>query len=86
MIKYAANTFLATKTTLINEIAGLRERVGGDVKEVVSGIRLDGRIGKNSFMRVQVMRARAFPEIPPRWHGSDRNMYILCRLPKPSFA
>ncbi len=50
MIKYAANAFLATKITFINEIAGLCERVGGDVKEVARGIGLDGRIG-NKFLR-----------------------------------
>ncbi len=49
MIKYAANAFLATKITFINEIAGLCERVGGDVKEVSRGIGLDGRIG-NKFL------------------------------------
>jgi len=49
MIKYAANAFLATKITFINEIAGLCERVGGDVKEVARGIGLDGHIG-NKFL------------------------------------
>lgn len=46
MIKYAANAFLATKITFINEIAALCERVGADVKEVSKGMGLDGRIGK----------------------------------------
>ncbi len=49
MIKYAANAFLATKITFINEIARLCERVGADVKEVAKGIGLDGRIG-NKFL------------------------------------
>ncbi|MBV0911125.1 UDP-glucose dehydrogenase family protein [Anianabacter salinae] len=49
MIKYAANAFLATKITFINEIASLCERVGADVKEVAKGIGLDGRIG-NKFL------------------------------------
>ncbi|GAA6194408.1 UDP-glucose 6-dehydrogenase [Phaeobacter gallaeciensis] len=49
MIKYAANAFLATKITFINEIAGLCERVGADVKEVSRGIGMDGRIG-NKFL------------------------------------
>ena len=49
MIKYAANAFLATKITFINEIAGLCERAGADVKEVSRGIGLDGRIG-NKFL------------------------------------
>ena len=45
MIKYAANAFLATKITFINEIAALCERVGADVKEISRGMGLDGRIG-----------------------------------------
>ena len=45
MIKYAANAFLATKVTFINEMAALCERVGADVKSVARGMGLDGRIG-----------------------------------------
>jgi UDPglucose 6-dehydrogenase len=49
MIKYAANAFLATKISFINEIAALCERVGADVKAVAKGMGLDGRIG-NKFL------------------------------------
>src|SRR6056297_3589324 len=49
MIKYAANAFLATKITFINEIAALCERTGADVKQVSRGMGLDGRIG-NKFL------------------------------------
>lgn len=45
MIKYAANAFLATKISFINEISGLCEKVGADVAEVARGIGLDKRIG-----------------------------------------
>ncbi len=45
LIKYAANAFLATKITFINEIADLCEKVGADVQEVSRGIGLDNRIG-----------------------------------------
>ncbi|NWG92209.1 MAG: UDP-glucose/GDP-mannose dehydrogenase family protein [Parvularculaceae bacterium] len=45
LIKYAANAFLATKITFINEMADLCERVGANVQEVARGIGLDGRIG-----------------------------------------
>jgi UDPglucose 6-dehydrogenase len=45
LTKYAANAFLATKITFINEIADLCEKVGADVQDVARGIGLDGRIG-----------------------------------------
>lgn len=45
LIKYAANAFLATKITFINEIADLSEKVGANVQEVSRGIGLDNRIG-----------------------------------------
>jgi UDPglucose 6-dehydrogenase len=45
LIKYAANAFLATKITFINEIADLAEKAGADVQEVARGIGLDNRIG-----------------------------------------
>jgi UDPglucose 6-dehydrogenase len=46
MIKYAANTFLATKITFINEIANLCDEVDADVHDVARAMGLDGRIGK----------------------------------------
>ncbi|SMX47352.1 UDP-glucose dehydrogenase family protein [Actibacterium lipolyticum] len=49
MIKYAANAFLATKITFINEIAMLCERTGANIKSVSKGMGLDGRIG-NKFL------------------------------------
>ncbi|MGO4716364.1 UDP-glucose dehydrogenase family protein [Bradyrhizobium sp. 2TAF24] len=45
LIKYAANAFLATKITFINEIADLAERAGADVQDIARGIGLDNRIG-----------------------------------------
>jgi UDPglucose 6-dehydrogenase len=45
LIKYAANAFLATKITFINEVADLCEQVGADVNEVARGIGMDNRIG-----------------------------------------
>src|SRR3954470_787025 len=45
LIKYAANAFLATKITFINEIADICEKVNADVQDVARGIGLDGRIG-----------------------------------------
>ncbi|QJR34127.1 UDP-glucose dehydrogenase family protein [Gemmatimonas groenlandica] len=46
LTKYAANAFLATKITFINEIADLCEKVGANVQDVARGMGLDGRIGK----------------------------------------
>lgn len=46
LIKYASNAFLATKVSFINEIAGLCERVGAEVREVARGMGLDKRIGR----------------------------------------
>ena len=45
LIKYAANAFLATKITFINEMADICEKVGADVQDVARGIGLDNRIG-----------------------------------------
>ncbi|MDE2301276.1 MAG: UDP-glucose/GDP-mannose dehydrogenase family protein [Sphingomonadales bacterium] len=45
LIKYAANAFLATKITFINEMADLCEKVGADIQDVARGIGLDNRIG-----------------------------------------
>jgi UDPglucose 6-dehydrogenase len=53
MIKYAANAFLATKISFINEIANICERVGADVTQVAQGIGLDSRIG-NKFLNAGI--------------------------------
>ena len=46
LIKYAANAFLATKISFINEMSQLCEKVGADVHSIAKGMGLDGRIGK----------------------------------------
>src|SRR4029079_4377860 len=49
MIKYVANTFLATRISFINEVAQLCEAMGVDVEDVVDGIAQDDRIGRHFF-------------------------------------
>lgn len=53
LIKYAANAFLATKISFINEIANLADRVGADVRDIAQGIGLDPRIGPH-FLRAGI--------------------------------
>lgn len=53
MIKYSSNAFLATRISFINEIAGLAERVGADVNEVVRGLGFDPRIG-DAYMQAGI--------------------------------
>ncbi|BCL38463.1 UDP-glucose dehydrogenase family protein [Nostoc sp. MS1] len=53
MIKYAANAFLATKISFINEVANICDRVGADVTQVAKGIGLDSRIG-NKFLQAGI--------------------------------
>ncbi len=50
LVKYSANVFLATRISLINEIANICERVGADIKSVAEGIGYDKRIG-NKYLR-----------------------------------
>ena len=67
LIKYAANAFLATKITFINEIADLSEKVGADVQEVARGIGLDNRIGSQvPACRARASAARASRRTPAR--------------------
>ena len=65
LIKYAANAFLATKITFINEIADLCEKVGADVQEVARGIGLDNRIGA----QVPACRAGLWRLVLSQGHG-----------------
>lgn len=46
LIKYAANAYLATRISYINEIAGLSEKVGGNISDIVNCLELDSRIGR----------------------------------------
>lgn len=62
MIKYAANAFLATKVTFINEIAMLCEHTGADVKDVANGMGFDSRIGPKFLQAGPGYSGSCFPK------------------------
>ncbi len=62
LIKYAANAFLATKLTFINELSRLCEQTGADVKELALGVGLDNRIGAKFFTAGPGFGGSCFPK------------------------
>lgn len=62
LIKYAANAFLATKITFINEMADLCEAVGADVRDIAQGIGLDSRIGPKFLIAGPGYGGSCFPK------------------------
>jgi UDPglucose 6-dehydrogenase len=62
LIKYAANAFLATKITFINEIADLCEKVGANVQDVSRGMGLDNRIGNKFLLAGPGFGGSCFPK------------------------
>jgi UDPglucose 6-dehydrogenase len=76
LTKYAANAFLATKITFINEIADLCEKTGADVQVVAKGMGLDGRIGP-------AMAVRVFRKIRWRWRAQRRRRIFPCACSNP---
>ena len=62
LTKYAANAFLATKISFINEIADLSEKVGADVQDVARGIGMDDRIGPKFLMAGHGYGGSCFPK------------------------
>ncbi len=74
MTKYAANTFLATKVSLINEIARLCELVGADIREVRMGIGTDKRIGSSFLFPGMGFGGSCFPkDLRALKHTGDAN-------------
>jgi UDPglucose 6-dehydrogenase len=82
MIKYAANAFLATKISFINEIANLAERVGGDIRDIAHGIGLDKRIGP-AFLRAGIgYGGSCFPkDVSALAQISGANGYLFSLIP-----
>ena len=81
LIKYAANAFLATKITFINEIADLCEKAGANVQDVARGIGLDNRIG-TKFLHAGpgLSAARAFPRTRWRWSRPAQDLGAPLRI------
>ncbi len=80
LIKYAANTFLATKITFINEIANLCEKVGANVDDVARGIGLDGRIGKKFLHAGPGYGGSCFPKDTRALVGTARKVGAPIRI------
>ncbi len=78
LTKYAANAFLATKITFINEIADLCEQVGADVQEVARGIGLDNRIGRKFLHAGPGYGGSCFPKDTRRWSRPPRMRARRC--------
>ena len=80
LIKYAANAFLATKITFINEIADLCERTGADVQDVARGIGLDNRIGSKFLHAGPGFGGSCFPKDAMALMQTARDFGAPCRI------
>ena len=80
LIKYAANAFLATKITFINEIADLCEQAGADVQDVARGIGLDNRIGSKFLNAGPGFGGSCFPKDAMALMQTARDFGTACRI------
>ncbi|MEN6439333.1 MAG: UDP-glucose/GDP-mannose dehydrogenase family protein [Syntrophobacter sp.] len=80
LIKYAANAFLATKISFINEIANLCEEIGGDVQDVAKGIGLDGRIGRKFLHAGPGYGGSCFPKDTHALLRVAQDNGVACRI------
>ena len=77
MIKYAANAFLATKISFINEVANVCELVGADVRDVAEGIGTDKRIGKSFLSLEWAMADHVFQKTSGRFSNSRMTRVMI---------
>lgn len=82
MTKYAANAFLATKISFMNEVAQLCERVGANVDQVRLGIGADDRIGKRFLFPGLGFGGSCFPKMCWLWSILQLKQIILSRFSK----
>ncbi|MGF1602291.1 MAG: UDP-glucose dehydrogenase family protein [Thermosynechococcaceae cyanobacterium] len=81
MVKYAANAFLATKISFINEVANICDRVGADVLQVAEGIGLDSRIGSKFLQAGLGWGGSCFPkDVSALVHTADDYGYEAALL------
>lgn len=80
LIKYAANAFLATKISFINELANLCEEVGADVQDVAKGIGLDGRIGRKFLHAGPGYGGSCFPKDTQALLRIAQEHGVACRI------
>ncbi len=80
MIKYAANAFLATKITFMNEVAALCERAGADIKDVARGVGLDGRIGPKFLHAGPGYGGSCFPKDTNAFARTGRDYGVPLRI------
>jgi UDPglucose 6-dehydrogenase len=80
LIKYAANAFLATKISFINELANLCEEVGADVQDVARGMGLDGRIGRKFLHAGPGYGGSCFPKDTQALMRIAQEHGVSCRI------
>jgi UDPglucose 6-dehydrogenase len=80
LIKYAANGFLATKISFINEIANICEEIGADVQAVAKGIGLDGRIGRKFLHAGPGYGGSCFPKDTHALMRVAQDCGVACRI------
>jgi UDPglucose 6-dehydrogenase len=80
LIKYAANAFLATKISFINELANMCEEIGANVQDVARGMGLDGRIGKKFLHAGPGYGGSCFPKDTQALLRIAQEHGVACRI------